>query len=107
MMKRLAAPELVRRLLMPSTGSRGWRRGAIAVVALAVVLRLIYAWRVEPRPEEAYYWNYAQHLDIGYLDHPSMVGWLVAAGTAVLGDTEFGVRIGGLLWGGLRRVFIY
>ena len=93
MQKRLAAPEFL--------------RGAIGVVALAVALRLIYAWRVELMPEEAYYWNYAQHLDIGYLDHPPMVGWLIAAGTAVLGDTEFGVRIGALGCGAVASFFSY
>ena len=46
------------------------RAAAIGVVGLAVVLKLIYAGQVELMPEEAYYWNYAQHLDIGYLDHP-------------------------------------
>ena len=44
-------------------------------------------------PEEAYYWLYAQHLDIGYLDHPPMVAWLVTLGTMVFGHGEFGVRI--------------
>jgi dolichol-phosphate mannosyltransferase len=58
-------------------------------------------------PEEAYYWNYAQHLDIGYLDHPPMVGWLIAAGAAVLGDTELGVRIGALLCAVIASVFVY
>ena len=58
-------------------------------------------------PEEAYYWNYAQHLDIGYLDHPPMVGWLIAAGTAVFGDTEFGVRIGALCCGAVAGFFTY
>jgi dolichol-phosphate mannosyltransferase len=107
MIKQLAAAELPRRLLMPSQVSSDWRRGAIGVVALAVALRLIYAWRVELMPEEAYYWNYAQHLDIGYLDHPPMVGWLIAAGTAMLGDTEFGVRIGALCCGGIASFFSY
>jgi dolichol-phosphate mannosyltransferase len=107
MIKRLAAPEFLRGLPMPSTALRDWRRGAIGVVALAVALRLIYAWRVELMPEEAYYWNYAQHLDIGYLDHPPMVGWLIAAGTAVFGDTEFGVRVGALCCGVVASFFSY
>jgi dolichol-phosphate mannosyltransferase len=107
MIKRLAAAELPRRLLMPSEASSDWRRGAIGVAAFAVALRLIYAWRVELMPEEAYYWNYAQHLDIGYLDHPPMVGWLIAAGTAMLGHTEFGVRIGALCCGGIASFFCY
>jgi dolichol-phosphate mannosyltransferase len=85
----------------------GWRRGAIGVVAIAVVLRLIYAGWVELMPEEAYYWNYAQHLDIGYLDHPPMVGWLIAAATAVLGHGEFAVRMGALCCGAVASVFSY
>jgi len=84
-----------------------WRAAAIGVAALAVVLRVIYVGGVELMPEEAYYWNYAEHLDIGYLDHPPMVGWLIAAGTAVFGDMEFGVRIGALLCGAIASVFIY
>lgn len=48
---------------------------------------------VDLLPEEAYYWNYAQRLDIGYLDHPPMVAWLIALSTGVFGDTEFAVRL--------------
>ena len=48
-------------------------------------------------PEEAYYWNYSQHLDFGYLDHPPMVAWLIWLGSKFAGDTEFAVRIGAFL----------
>lgn len=85
----------------------GWQAGAIGVVAVAVALRLIYSGRVELLPEEAYYWSYARHLDFSYLDHPPMVGWLIGAGTAVFGDTEFGVRIGALCCGLITASFIY
>jgi dolichol-phosphate mannosyltransferase len=85
----------------------GWRAGAMGAVAVLVALRLIYSARVELMPEEAYYWNYARHLDIGYLDHPPLVGWLVQAGRAVFGDGEFGVRIGALCCGAVGTVFIY
>ncbi len=43
---------------------------AIGIIAYTVALRLVYLGSVELLPEEAYYWNYARHLDIGYLDHP-------------------------------------
>jgi dolichol-phosphate mannosyltransferase len=79
----------------------------MGVVGLAVVLKFIYAGRVELMPEEAYYWNYAQHLDIGYLDHPPMVGWLIAVGTALIRGTEFGVRIGALCCGAIASFFTY
>jgi len=44
-------------------------------------------------PEEAYYWNYSYHMDIGYLDHPPMVAWLIGLGTYLAGKTEIGVRL--------------
>jgi dolichol-phosphate mannosyltransferase len=85
----------------------GWRAGAVGIVAFAWVLRLMYSGQVELLPEETYYWNYSRHLDFGYLDHPPMVGWLISAGTAVFGNTEFGVRIGALACGAIASWFMY
>ena len=84
-----------------------WRRLAIALLALSIVVRLLCVGSVELLPEEAYYWNYAQHLDIGYLDHPPMVAWLIRLGTAVFGNTEIGVRIGAVLCSAVASLFIY
>ena len=84
-----------------------WRRLAITLIAIAVIVRLLCVGTVELLPEEAYYWNYAQHLDIGYLDHPPMVAWLIRLGTAIFGDTEIGVRFGAVLCGTVASVFIY
>jgi dolichol-phosphate mannosyltransferase len=84
-----------------------WRELALGVIAYAFVLRLVYCGQTELLPEEAYYWNYSQHLDIGYLDHPPMVAWLIWLGTAVFGDSAFGVRIGALCCGIIASVFAY
>ncbi len=80
---------------------------AIGVIVYSVVLRLLYAGSVELLPEETYYWNYSQHLDLGYLDHPPMVAWLIRLGTLVFGQTEFGVRAGALCCGAITLVFVY
>ncbi len=80
---------------------------AIALIVYSVVLRLLYAGSVELLPEETYYWNYSQHLDIGYLDHPPLVAWLIRLGTLVFGQTEFGVRAGALCCGAITLVFVY
>jgi len=85
---------------------RPWRL-AFGLIAYAVVLRLVYAGSVELMPEETYYWNYSRHLDFGYLDHPPMVAWLIRLGTALFGQTEFGVRAGALCCGAITSVFIY
>jgi dolichol-phosphate mannosyltransferase len=85
----------------------GWRGLAMSVVAYVFALRLVYCGQVDLLPEEAYYWNYAQHLDIGYLDHPPMVAWLIRLGTVLFGDTEFGVRIPALCCGAVTSLFLF
>lgn len=65
-------------------------------IALLVLLRFIWAATIDLSPQEAYYWNYAMHPALSYLDHPPMVAWVIRAGTLLLGKSEIGVRIGGL-----------
>ena len=83
------------------------RAFAIGLIVYAALLRLIYAGSVELLPEETYYWNYAQHLDYGYLDHPPLVAWLIRFGTAVFGQNEFGVRFGALCGGAVTSLCVY
>lgn len=84
-----------------------WRVLAIAVFAYSVVIRLLYSSLMDIIPEEAYYWNYAQHLDFGYLDHPPMVAWLVRLSTSLFGHNAFAVRLPALLcWIG-TSVFVW
>lgn len=84
-----------------------WRVAVIGLVAISFLLRLFYIGQVELLPEDSYYWNYSQHLDLGYLDHPPMVAWLIWLGTHVFGGSEFGVRIGALCCAGVAAFFSY
>ena len=84
-----------------------WRNLAAGLILYGFVLRLVYAGSVELMPEETYYWNYSRHLDIGYLDHPPMVAWLIRVGTVLFGQTEFGVRAGALGCGVVTSIFVY
>jgi len=84
-----------------------WRIFAVVTFIYLLVLRLLYLGSFELIEEEAYYWNYAQHMDIGYLDHPPMVAILIWIGTHLFGDNEFGVRIGGYLISFLGVFFVY
>jgi dolichol-phosphate mannosyltransferase len=79
----------------------------VALIGYAFFLRVLYCGQIELIPEETYYWNYSRHLDIGYLDHPPMVAWLIKLGTLLFGDTEFGVRFGALCCGTVSSYFIY
>ena len=80
---------------------------SIGLVIYVTALRLYFGAHVDLMPEETYYWNYSRHLALGYLDHPPMVAWLIRAGTALLGHTALGVRIGAVLCGLVTSVFVY
>lgn len=75
------------------TAAVRWRVLATATIAYVLLLRLAFLGIIELMPQESYYWVYAQNLDIGYLDHPPMVAWLVALSTGLLGDGELTVRL--------------
>jgi dolichol-phosphate mannosyltransferase len=102
---------IVTGIVLQRVGNTGadvhWRALLVTLVGYAFFLRVLYCGQIELLPEEAYYWNYSRHLDIGYLDHPPMVAWLVRMGTLLFGDTEFGVRFGALCCGTVSSWFIY
>ena len=69
-----------------------WRAWAAGILAFSFVLRFLYLGIVELMPQEAYYWNYAQHPALSYLDHPPLTAWGIMLGTFLFGDGQFGVR---------------
>ncbi len=91
---------------LPSPDIR-WRIAAIGIVLFILLLRLVYFGLAQLIPDETYYWQYAQHMDLSFYDHPPMVAWLIWLGTAILGHNEFGVRIGALLCGLVSMGYLY
>ncbi len=69
----------------------------VAALALLFALRLVAGGVLPLTSDEAYYWLWTHHLAAGYYDHPPAIAWLIRAGTAVFGNTAFGVRIAGIL----------
>lgn len=66
--------------------------GAMLTTAALIGLRLAAGAFLPLSSDEAYYWLWSKHLTAGYLDHPPAIAWLIRAGTALFGDTAFGVR---------------
>lgn len=85
----------------------GWRETTIGIIAFIVLLRLIYLGQAQLIPDEAYYWVYAQHMDLSFFDHPPMVAWLIWLGTSIFGDNEFGVRISAFVCGLITMGYLY
>ena len=71
--------------------------GVIALVVTMTTLRVIYASVTDLRTDEAYYWTWSKEHALSFLDHPPMIAWFIRLGTAIFGDTNFGVRFAGVL----------
>ncbi len=72
-----------------------------------MVLRLIFMALNGLFVEEAYYWNYGEHLDFGYFDHPPMVGLLIKASVVLLGIHDFSVHLPALICWALTAFFLF
>lgn len=83
------------------------RIAVVGIIGSAIAIRLFYFGLPELMEQEAYYWNYSQHLDLSYLDHPPMVATIIWLGTSLFGTNEFAVRIGAFVCWLITAFFIY
>lgn len=79
----------------------------LSFFCISLCLRIFFLGNHDLLTEEAYYWNYAAHLDYGYLDHPPMVAVLIKLFTTLFGQNEFAVRCPALCCWGISAYFIY
>jgi 4-amino-4-deoxy-L-arabinose transferase-like glycosyltransferase len=81
----------------PDIQSRN-RVGKTAAIVLGLTLiRSIAAAYTPLFKDEAYYWTWSKHLAPSYYDHPPMVALVIRLGTALAGNTQFGIRIFSIL----------
>jgi dolichol-phosphate mannosyltransferase len=85
----------------------GWPAVSVGLIVCALLMRVTFAGAIDLLPEESYYWAYTQDLDIGYLDHPPMVAWLIWLGTWLLGNDELGVRLPALACWAVTALFMF
>jgi 4-amino-4-deoxy-L-arabinose transferase-like glycosyltransferase len=78
----------------------------LTVKAFAVLLYIILG-PVGLGPDEAQYWTWSQQLAFGYYSKPPAIAWQIAAGTAVLGNSELAVRVGAVGVGTLIPIALY
>ena len=82
-------------------------RTALWLVAVLIGLRLVMAAVLPLSADEAYYWLWSKHLAAGYYDHPPAIAFVIRFGTLLLGDSELGVRLGGVLLSILATWFVW
>jgi len=82
-----------------------WARPWSATLLLVGVLALVrIAWHVWLSPytlieDEAHYWEWSRRLGWSYYSKGPGVAWVIAAATALFGDTEWAVRLPAVLSG--------
>jgi 4-amino-4-deoxy-L-arabinose transferase-like glycosyltransferase len=91
----IAAPE--RTLTKPDSLARRQLLAVATLIAAMTTLRVIYACVIDLRTDEAYYWTWSKENVLSFLDHPPMIAWFIRLGTAIFGDTNFGVRFAGIV----------
>lgn len=91
----------------PRKNGLNWKWFGGCLIFYAVLIRIVFLGNIELLREEAYYWNYAQHMAPGYLDHPPMVALLIRWGTLMFGDNELGVRFFTFLCWFITAFFTY
>jgi 4-amino-4-deoxy-L-arabinose transferase-like glycosyltransferase len=67
------------------------------VLLLGTLARLLLAAAIPLGNDEAYYVDWARHLQAGYLDHPPAVAWLIAIPLRLAGQGPLSVRLPFLL----------
>ncbi|HAU28734.1 MAG TPA: hypothetical protein DCW68_01295 [Rhodospirillaceae bacterium] len=83
-------------------------RNAFVFVIIFTVARLamLAASGLYLLPDEAQYWVWSRHLDLGYFSKPPMIAWLIHLTTAVGGNAPFWVRLASPLLHGATALLI-
>ena len=96
-----------------TTDSSVVTRWLVAIGLGSLLLRLYIANTFPITGDEAFFYWWGVYPDWGYYDHPPMVGWLIAAMRAVLGDSMGAIRLpvvllplgmGAVLWWALSAI---
>lgn len=58
-------------------------------------------------PDEAHYWEWSRRLDLSYYSKGPMIAYLIYGGTAIFGDTVFGIRIMAVIFFALSSIYLF
>ncbi|MBD3169560.1 MAG: hypothetical protein GF307_08760 [candidate division Zixibacteria bacterium] len=101
------SPSVPRCILLLEAKEKTYTIYFIALLFIVAAIRLSVIGLSQLTPQEAYYWNYAQHPDWSYFDHPPAASLLIKSGTLIFGDNSFGVRFGGVILSSLLALITF
>lgn len=83
------------------------RLAAIVIGVVIVRLAVLLLTPLDLFYDEAQYWYWSQELALGYFSKPPLIGWLIAATTAICGDSEGCVRSAAPLFHGITTMLVF
>ena len=90
------------------TVQQHWVRLGYLLIALIFCVRIAYIGSdtIELSEDEAYQWHWAKHPALSYFSKPPMIAYAQGLGTAIAGDSTFGVRFLSPLIGALLQILL-
>jgi hypothetical protein len=81
-----------------------YRLGALGLIVMAAVLRIVYlatACPLDLAPDEAHYWDWSRHLDWSYYSKGPLIAWMIRASCELFGTSMAAVRLPAVLCGSM------
>ncbi|HYA88163.1 MAG TPA: glycosyltransferase family 39 protein [Nitrospirota bacterium] len=72
------------------------KRNTIIFVGLLILWKIYVSATLQLHPDEAYYWMWSRHLDLGYFDHAPLIAYAIRL-TTLFSQQELWVRFTGIL----------
>jgi 4-amino-4-deoxy-L-arabinose transferase-like glycosyltransferase len=82
------------------------KRNTIIAIGLIALAKAYIAATLQLHPDEAYYWAWSRHLDLGYFDHAPMIAYVIRL-TTIFSQQELWVRMGGIIGTALASVLAW
>ncbi len=93
---------------LQATVDRQWLRLGYVLISITLFASWIYlaSGTIQLSQDEAYQWVWSKHLALSYYSKPPGIALIQFAGTALFGDTEFGVRFFSPLFAAILSVMV-
>ncbi|WMW64969.1 glycosyltransferase family 39 protein [Nitratidesulfovibrio liaohensis] len=81
--------------------------GVIIAATTLVRLWFVISGQLDLVQDESQYWDWSRRLQLSYYSKGPLIAWIIHGWTALLGDTETGVRMGAVVNAALAQTLLY
>lgn len=82
------------------------KKSAFYIILLLAVFSAIYNAFLPLHGDEAYYWMWSHHLQLGYYDHPPLIAYMIYL-TNFISQSEWGVRLVNVISMSVAAIYVF